>query len=722
MISPIDFLKSLDPNGWHNLVAIKPGAVRGVDYPVGVTIAPGEWAKAETFIEKWNGVHNLYFSVNEPRPHAPNKKLDKDDIAHIRAIYSDVDPQEGNLAERRQEIVDRANKTFIACKPGRIIDSGGGYQFFWPLAEKLDARVAAKQAEDQARGIAHLIGGDGVGNIDRIMRLPGTWNIPGPDKIAKGRVKAMADLVKDTSAVFTLDTLSKAYKPSEAEETEDKRAEIRELQRSLDWTYITGGSTYADLPADLRFAFEDLLANNAHAAGVWSGTIEPKDTTSSGWRFELARILSNQSELTADQYGALVWVWDKADPDKIDKRAIARDWINAQETGRPEPDPALFIEDFGPEPEKPKLPAKTYNFEHFDDIAAELIVGAPALIDGLLDKGAMSVTYGDSNAGKTFVVMDMAYHIATGRPYAGMDVQQGLVVYVAAEGGMGAKKRIVALKQRYPTITPEFLLLASPVDLRRPDADMVPLTKALKAINLPIAFLVIDTLSRAMAGGDENSPVDMGAIVSNVDLIRKAIDPVHVMFIHHTGKDKAKGARGHSLLRAATDTEIEVEAIDGASPAAGTIKVTKQRDMDGSWSQGFRLRVHTIGIKDNGKPVTSCTVDLVGFDEAKAAGAKLTVKEREVLTALEGLQAEREGAIAVGAVASRLMDNPSKSDVSTTRSHLRNLEVKGYTVKIEGGKWLKKVVEGASTTLPFDNLSGLKVVESGREVVDKLFD
>ena len=31
------------------------------------------------------------------------------------------------------------------------------------------------------------------------------------------------------------------------------------------------------------------------------------------------------------------------------------------------------------------------------------------------------------------------------------------------------------------------------------------------------------------------------------------------MLVHHTGKDTAKGARGHSLLRAATDTEIEVK-------------------------------------------------------------------------------------------------------------------------------------------------------------------
>jgi hypothetical protein len=40
--------------------------------------------------------------------------------------------------------------------------------------------------------------------------------------------------------------------------------------------------------------------------------------------------------------------------------------------------------------------------------AAEVETADPP-IDGLLDPGAMSVLYGDSNSGKTFVALDMAY-------------------------------------------------------------------------------------------------------------------------------------------------------------------------------------------------------------------------------------------------------------------------------------------------------------------------
>ena len=90
MISPIDFLKSLDPNGWHNLVAIKPDAVRGVDKPIGVTISPGNWSAAEAFVEQWNGKRNLYFSVNEPLPNSPDKKLNKENIFRNPALQEHV--------------------------------------------------------------------------------------------------------------------------------------------------------------------------------------------------------------------------------------------------------------------------------------------------------------------------------------------------------------------------------------------------------------------------------------------------------------------------------------------------------------------------------------------------------------------------------------------------------------------------------------------------------
>lgn len=218
----------------------------------------------------------------------------------------------------------------------------------------------------------------------------------------------------------------------------------------------------------------------------------------------------------------------------------------------------------------------------------------------------MSVLYGDSNAGKTFIALDMAAHIGAGQDYAGMPTMRGLVVYVAAEGGRGIRKRFKALREKFPGDV-DLVLLSSPIDLRRADADLTPLIAAIRGLDRPPLLIVLDTLSRVMAGGDENSSVDMGALVRHFDLLRAGAAGCHLMIVHHTGKDRARGARGHSLLRAATDTEIEV--------ADRVVTVTKQRDMDGDWSRGFDLDVHELGVKPNGKLITSCTVRLLGEGE-----------------------------------------------------------------------------------------------------------
>ena len=121
--------------------------------------------------------------------------------------------------------------------------------------------------------------------------------------------------------------------------------------------------------------------------------------------------------------------------------------------------------------------------------------------------------------------------------------------------------------------------------------------------------MIVDTLARAMAGGDENTAVDMGKFVTHADRIRAAIGAT-VNIIHHTGKDKAKGARGSSALRAATDTEIEIDV--------GKLAVTKQREMERIADMRFELVPVEIGQRSDGRDVTACVVEWLSGAEAAA--------------------------------------------------------------------------------------------------------
>jgi hypothetical protein len=243
--------------------------------------------------------------------------------------------------------------------------------------------------------------------------------------------------------------------------------------------------------------------------------------------------------------------------------------------------------------------------EWFDDIKP--VIQSPYIVKGLLDAGAMSVVYGASNSGKTFFALDLAFHIATMETWRERRVAPGAILYLAAEGGNGIANRIAALKQTTGVLDVPFALRRAGLDLLNPKADTARVIRLAEEVNRvrPLALIVIDTLSRAIAGGDENASTDMTAFIKNVDAIRLATR-AHVMIIHHTGKDAAKGARGHSSLRAATDTEIEI-----ATDEAGGRKalVTKQRDYETGTEFPFALKSVWLGQDQDGDDVTSCVVE-----------------------------------------------------------------------------------------------------------------
>ena len=120
----------------------------------------------------------------------------------------------------------------------------------------------------------------------------------------------------------------------------------------------------------------------------------------------------------------------------------------------------------------------------------------------------------------------------------------------------------------------------------------------------PFDLIIFDTLSRVMGNLDENTAPAIAELVRGVDLLRRATG-AHVMIVHHTGKEAAKGARGHSALRAAIDTEIELSRDDIGEITA---ELTKQRDAATGARFSFHLNLVELGRDEDGDMVTTCTV------------------------------------------------------------------------------------------------------------------
>ena len=300
-----------------------------------------------------------------------------------------------------------------------------------------------------------------------------------------------------------------------------------------------------------------------------------------------------------------------------------------------------------PQPEKPKATIIIPNAEQkpiFWLKDAEPVLTSSYLIKGWLGRGQMSVVYGPSNVGKSFFCLDMALCVSASVEWQGSKVKGGPVLYLATEGGNAFQSRCVALRKQYGITHAPLAVRPSPVDLLRPESDLAGLIELCKSIEAdigePLSMIVIDTLSRAMAGGDENGPTDMTSFIANADALRD-VTGAHIMIVHHSGKDTAKGARGHSSLRAATDTEIELEVEDKLRTATAT----KQRDLEPQEPFVFALKVHELGKDEDGDAVTTCTIEQADADDVADMNQKRPsgANQKVVVSAFKQLRGEGIG-------------------------------------------------------------------------------
>jgi hypothetical protein len=232
------------------------------------------------------------------------------------------------------------------------------------------------------------------------------------------------------------------------------------------------------------------------------------------------------------------------------------------------------------------------------------------LIKGLLDHEQISLIVGETGSGKTFFALDRDLRIAAGFDWFGRKVTQGGVVYLATEAGRSIENRVVAWRREHGLELSEvpFAAITSPVDLCHAEAgDIELLVEAIKRVGFsPLVLLEIDTLNRAMSGGNENSPEDMGGYMNGIDRLRDQLR-CHVSNIHHFGKDASRGSRGHNSLICAVDTEIQVTRDE--TTKISTAAVTKQRDGIIGSKFNFHLRQIELGRDQDGDPVTTCVIE-----------------------------------------------------------------------------------------------------------------
>ena len=198
------FLKNFAPAGPWVLTVIPP--VQGSSTTTR-TFTPDEEARCKAFIDASQNRNNLYFMVNKAMGEL-TKKAKKTDVAEMCWLHVDIDPLPGEASETEKERILSKLRSY-RLPPTIIIFSGGGYQAFWKLRlpERVDGSIeTCERLEGFNRQIEADLGGDNCHNLDRIMRLPGTINMPNAKKKEKGRVPTLAYVVfHDEGTTYTLE-------------------------------------------------------------------------------------------------------------------------------------------------------------------------------------------------------------------------------------------------------------------------------------------------------------------------------------------------------------------------------------------------------------------------------------------------------------------------------------------------------------------------------------
>jgi len=219
----INFLEMVCPEGVWPITAIHPDPI-GDEFPILTrSFTPEKRDMCRKFLGINNGHRNLYWQVNSVIKRV-SKKTTREDIKSLDYLHVDVDPRlcdpdddigEHNEAEKKR-ILAKFNENLPngVPRPTIIIDSGGGYQAFWKLREPIPVNGDLEIADNLKlynKQLEIIFGADNCHNLDRVMRLPGTENIPDKKKLAKGRKQVTAKVVSfDTELTYSIEEFSKA--------------------------------------------------------------------------------------------------------------------------------------------------------------------------------------------------------------------------------------------------------------------------------------------------------------------------------------------------------------------------------------------------------------------------------------------------------------------------------------------------------------------------------
>lgn len=265
------------------------------------------------------------------------------------------------------------------------------------------------------------------------------------------------------------------------------------------------------------------------------------------------------------------------------------------------------------------------------------------LVEDLIPDNAVGLIVGESQAGKSFVCMNLAGSIACGKPFfTKRIIEKGGTIYVGAEGQFSIRERLEAefagsiksyLEEK--DTSDQTVLSDMPIAVidNVPDlAESDEVKRLLKSISdvsnemqerfkVPLKLIIVDTMIAAIGLDDWNSAGQAQKAMNVLKEISRATGAVTIG-VHHHGKDKSRGAVGSFAFTASSDFIISVHrtADEFGRVKSRQLALTKSRSGETGWSCSFNLKLAVVAQDQFGKMKTCAYVepdlDTVAFTNA----------------------------------------------------------------------------------------------------------
>lgn len=277
----------------------------------------------------------------------------------------------------------------------------------------------------------------------------------------------------------------------------------------------------------------------------------------------------------------------------------------------------------------------------------------------------------EPKVGKTAIALTLAYAISIGESLtdAIAITEPRPVLYFTLEGARAVELRLAAIKKdrhdrELPAPERDMLFVVDrPHNFLSPDYQeqncariALHAAKCQQEFGSDLGWIVIDTLTKAMPGGDQNSVEDTSQLFEMIGMLRDFGVTANIAFIHHLSKQG--NVRGSTNIEAEVDVVLGVEKVKDSNDV--WLNIRRARSMDEDTSYRFSFRSVYLGETVQGHKLHAPVVELVGNERPTGGDtARENVKWQKINNALIELGAGTHNVVEIVSVLGEWVEPPT---------------------------------------------------------------